>query len=155
MIRRGAVTADGKGEAVLVLGFMLMAENSHDVTTRLKARLEVVKKTLPKGVQIATAYDRTSLVDQVLHTVEKNLLEGALLVVAVIFVFLVNLRAGLIVALAIPLPGSAGFWMGWIVLQPQKKTTANNVACKMALSAASRQGHNYNKLKLSPYGKTS
>ncbi|MCK9419158.1 MAG: CusA/CzcA family heavy metal efflux RND transporter [Nitrospirae bacterium] len=102
-IRRGAVTADGKGEAVLGLGFMLMGENSHDVTTRLKARLEEVKKTLPKGAEVATAYDRTSLVDKVLHTVEKNLFEGAILVVAVIFVFLGNIRAGLIVALAIPL----------------------------------------------------
>ncbi len=102
-IRRGAVTADGKGEAVLGLGFMLMGENSHEVTSKLKARLEEVKKTLPQGVQVATAYDRTSLVDQVLHTVEKNLLEGALLVIAIIFVFLGNLRAGLIVALAIPL----------------------------------------------------
>ena len=102
-IRRGAVTADGKGEAVLGLGFMLMGENSHDVTTRLKARLEEVKKTLPKGVEVATAYDRTSLVDKVLHTVEKNLLEGAILVIAVIFIFLGNIRAGLIVALAIPL----------------------------------------------------
>lgn len=102
-IRRGAVTADGKGEAVLGLGFMLMGENSHDVTSRLKARLEEVKKTLPKGVEVATAYDRTSLVDKVLHTVEKNLFEGAILVIAVIFVFLGNLRAGLIVALAIPL----------------------------------------------------
>ncbi|MBK5276567.1 MAG: efflux RND transporter permease subunit [Desulfuromonadales bacterium] len=102
-IRRGAVTADGKGEAVLGLGFMLMGENSHDVTTRLKARLEEVKKTLPKGVEVAVAYDRTSLVDKVLKTVEKNLFEGAILVIAVIFVFLGNLRAGLIVALAIPL----------------------------------------------------
>jgi len=102
-IRRGAVTADGKGEAVLGLGFMLMGENSHEVTNRLKARLEEVKKTLPKGVEVATAYDRTSLVDRVLHTVEKNLFEGAILVIAVIFVFLGNLRAGLIVALAIPL----------------------------------------------------
>ncbi len=102
-IRRGAVTADGKGEAVLGLGFMLMGENSHDVTTRLKARLEEVKKTLPKGVEVAVAYERTSLVDKVLHTVEKNLFEGAILVIAVIFVFLGNLRAGLIVALAIPL----------------------------------------------------
>lgn len=102
-IRRGAVTADGEGEAVLGLGFMLMGENSHDVTTRLKLRLNEVKKTLPEGVLVETAYDRTSLVDKVLHTVEKNLLEGALLVIAVLFIFLGNLRAGLIVALAIPL----------------------------------------------------
>lgn len=102
-IRRGAVTADGKGEAVLGLGFMLMGENSHDVTTRLKARLEEVRKTLPKGVEVAVAYERTSLVDKVLKTVEKNLFEGAILVIAVIFVFLGNIRAGLVVALAIPL----------------------------------------------------
>jgi cobalt-zinc-cadmium resistance protein CzcA len=102
-IRRGAVTADGKGEVVLGLGFMLMGENSHDVTRRLKVRLQEVKKSLPAGVQVDTAYDRTSLVDRVLHTVETNLLEGALLVIAVLFAFLGNLRAGLIVAAAIPL----------------------------------------------------
>ncbi|MBI5439792.1 MAG: efflux RND transporter permease subunit [Deltaproteobacteria bacterium] len=102
-IRRGAVTAGGRGEAVLGLGFMLMGENSHEVTSRLKARLEEVKKTLPKGVEVATAYDRTSLVDQVLHTVEKNLFEGAILVIAVLFLVLGNFRAGLIVAAAIPL----------------------------------------------------
>ncbi len=102
-IRRGAVSADGKGEAVLGLGFMLMGENSHDVTTRLAVRLEEIRKSLPKGVEVTTVYDRTSLVDRVLHTVRTNLLEGALLVVAVLFAFLGNLRAGLIVASAIPL----------------------------------------------------
>lgn len=102
-IRRGAVTADGTGEVVLGLGFMLMGENSHEVTRRLKVRLEEVKKSLPAGVQVNTAYDRTSLVDRVLRTVETNLFEGALLVIAVLFVFLGNVRAGLIVAAAIPL----------------------------------------------------
>ncbi|WP_438043449.1 efflux RND transporter permease subunit [Sorangium sp. So ce128] len=102
-IRRGAVTADGKGEVVLGLGFMLMGENSHDVTTRLKARLSEVEKSLPPGVDVAVVYDRTELIDKVLGTVRKNLLEGTLLVVAVLFVFLGNLRAGLIVASAIPL----------------------------------------------------
>jgi heavy metal efflux system protein len=102
-IRRGAATADGKGEIVLGLGFMLMGENSHRVTRALELRLEEVKKTLPKGVRVERVYARTTLVDQVLDTVKKNLLEGALLVVAVLFVFLGNLRAGLIVALAIPL----------------------------------------------------
>ncbi|CAN92896.1 cobalt/zinc/cadmium efflux RND transporter,permease protein, CzcA family [Sorangium cellulosum So ce56] len=102
-IRRGAVTADGQGEVVLGLGFMLMGENSHDVTTRLKARLSEVEKSLPPGVDVAVVYDRTELIDRVLGTVEKNLLEGALLVVAVLFAFLGNLRAGLIVASAIPL----------------------------------------------------
>jgi cobalt-zinc-cadmium resistance protein CzcA len=102
-IRRGAVTADGKGEVVLGLGFMLMGENSHEVTRRLKVRLAEVKKTLPAGVEVNAVYDRTALVDRVLHTVETNLFEGALLVIAVLFVFLGNVRAGLIVAAAIPL----------------------------------------------------
>jgi cobalt-zinc-cadmium resistance protein CzcA len=102
-IRRAAVTADGEGEVVLGLGFMMMGENSHAVTTRLKLRLEEVKKSLPEGVLVTTAYDRTDLVDRVLRTVQTNLLEGAILVIAVLFAFLGNLRAGLIVAAAIPL----------------------------------------------------
>ena len=102
-IRRGAVTYQGRGEAVLGLGFMRMGENPHDVTTRLKAALEEVKKTLPPGVRVETLYDRTELVDHVIDTVRRNLFEGGLLVIAVLFVFLGNLRAGLIVALAIPL----------------------------------------------------
>jgi cobalt-zinc-cadmium resistance protein CzcA len=102
-IRRASVTADGKGEIVLGLGFMMMGENSHDVTSRLKVRLQEVAKTLPAGIEVRIAYDRTELVDAVLHTVRNNLLEGALLVIAVLFAFLGNLRAGLIVAAAIPL----------------------------------------------------
>lgn len=102
-IRRGAVTANGQGEVVLGLGFMLMGENSHEVTWRYKDRLSEIKKTLPPGVMVQTVYDRTSLVDQVIDTVRKNLFEGALFVVAILFVFLGGLRAGLIVALAIPL----------------------------------------------------
>ncbi|MBM4117343.1 efflux RND transporter permease subunit [bacterium] len=102
-IRRGAVPADGKGEIVLGLGFMLMGENSHDVARRLELRLAEIKKSLPAGVQVTTVYNRTELVDRVLHTVRENLFEGALLVIAVLFLFLGNLRAGLIVAAAIPL----------------------------------------------------
>lgn len=102
-LRRGAVTAQGRGEVVLGLGFMLMGENSHAVTEGLKARVEEIQKTLPPGVRIEPVYDRTELVDQVLETVRTNLLEGALLVIAVLFVCLGNLRAGLIVAAAIPL----------------------------------------------------
>jgi cobalt-zinc-cadmium resistance protein CzcA len=102
-IRRAAVTADGKGEVVLGLGFMLMGENSHDVTERLQLRLDEITKTLPKGVRVDTVYARTTLVERVLRTVRTNLLEGALLVIAVLFIFLGNLRAGLIVAAAIPL----------------------------------------------------
>jgi cobalt-zinc-cadmium resistance protein CzcA len=102
-LRVGGVTAEGRGEAVLGLGFMLMGENSHQVTNRLKVKLEDVKKTLPADVRVETVYDRTELVDQVIGTVKRNLLEGGLLVVAVLFIFLGNLRAGLIVASAIPL----------------------------------------------------
>lgn len=102
-IRRAAVTADGKGEVVLGLGFMMMGENSHEVTKRLALRLDEVKKTLPQGVRVEPVYARTTLVDRVLRTVRTNLLEGAALVVAVLFIFLGNLRAGLIVAAAIPL----------------------------------------------------
>lgn len=102
-IRRGAVTFQGKGEAVLGLGFMLMGENTHEVTSRLKSKLEEIKSSLPSGVQVTTVYDRTELVDHVIDTVRKNLFEGGLLVIAVLFMFLGNLRAGLIVAGAIPL----------------------------------------------------
>ena len=102
-IRLGAVTAHGRGEAVLGLGFMLMGENSHEVTWALKNKLEEIRSTLPPGVTIQTVYDRTELVDHVIDTVRKNLFEGGLLVIAVLFLFLGNLRAGLIVVLAIPL----------------------------------------------------
>ena len=102
-IRRGAVTADGQGETVLGIGFMLMGENSHDVTARLDTRLEEIRKTLPKGIDVTPVYKRTGLIDRVLHTVKVSLFEGAILVIAVLFIMLGNLRAGLIVAAAIPL----------------------------------------------------
>jgi cobalt-zinc-cadmium resistance protein CzcA len=102
-IRRGAMTAMGEGEAVLGLGFMLMGENSHEVTARLAQRLEEVRESLPPGVEVTPVYERTELVDQVIATVKENLFIGAILVVSILFIFLGNLRAGLIVALAIPL----------------------------------------------------
>ena len=102
-IRRGAVTLDGRGEAVLGLGFMLMNENSHTVTWALKDRLKSIETQLPANVQVVPVYDRTELVDFVIDTVRKNLFEGGLLVIAVLFAFLGSLRAALIVALAIPL----------------------------------------------------
>lgn len=102
-IRRGAVTANGQGEVVLGLGFMLMGENSHAVTWAMKEKLESLKGNLPPNIQINTVYDRTELVDYVIETVRKNLFEGGLLVIAVLFAFLGNLRAACIVALAIPL----------------------------------------------------
>lgn len=102
-IRRGAATAEGAGEAVLGLGFMLAGENSRELTARLETRLGEVGASLPEGVVLEPVYSRTELVDKVLRTVRNNLLEGALLVIAILFVFLGNFRAGLIVALAIPL----------------------------------------------------
>lgn len=102
-IRRGAVTADGKGEVVLGLGFMLMGENSHEVTWAMKDKLKSIASTLPPNATVSPVYDRTELVDFVIDTVRKNLFEGGLLVVAVLFAFLGNIRAAIIVALAIPL----------------------------------------------------
>ena len=103
MIRRGAMTANGRGEIVLGLAFMRMGENSRVVTQNLEEALDEVKKLLPPGVQLAPVYQRSRLVNQVLETVSRNLFEGAVLVIAVLFAFLGNLRAGLIVAAAIPL----------------------------------------------------
>jgi cobalt-zinc-cadmium resistance protein CzcA len=102
-IRQGAVTANGQGEVVLGLGFMLMGENSHEVTWAMKDKLKSLEEGLPPNVQVQPVYDRTQLVDYVIDTVRKNLFEGGLLVVAVLFAFLGNVRAALIVALAIPL----------------------------------------------------
>ncbi|HEY7331050.1 MAG TPA: CusA/CzcA family heavy metal efflux RND transporter [Gemmataceae bacterium] len=112
-IRLGGITSQGRGEVVLGLCFMLMGENSHDVTDRLKVKLADIKKTLPADVELTTAYDRTRLVDQVIHTVKKNLFEGGLLVIAVLFIFLGNLRAGLIVASAIPISMLFAFCGMW------------------------------------------
>lgn len=102
-IRRGGATYQGQGEAVLGLGFLITGQNSHEVAERLEAQLEEVKASLPPGVDVKPVYVRTDLVDQVLTTVEHNLLLGAALVIAILFLFLGNLRAGLIVASAIPL----------------------------------------------------
>jgi cobalt-zinc-cadmium resistance protein CzcA len=102
-IRRGAVTAYGQGEVVLGLGFMLMGQNSRELTKRLEERLAEVSKNLPDTVELQPVYSRSDLVQQVLNTVRENLLVGALLVIAVLFFLMGNLRAGLIVALAIPL----------------------------------------------------
>ena len=102
-LRNAAVTYDGKREAVLGLGFMLTGENSHRIARDLAKQLELAKTSLPPGVTAHAVYDRTHLVDHVLETVEHNLVLGASLVIAILFVFLGNLRAGLIVASAIPL----------------------------------------------------
>ncbi len=102
-IRRGAATANGEGEIVLGLGFMLTGQNSHEIAEKMEQRLGEISATLPEGIEARPVYVRTRLVDEVLKTVQHNLLIGAALVIAVLFVFLGNLRAGLIVASAIPL----------------------------------------------------
>lgn len=102
-IRRGMVTANGRGEVVLGLGFMRMGENSYAVSKKQTSQLEKVNELLPDGVHAEPMYDRSRLVDEVLTTVRANLLNGALLVVLILFLALGNLRAGLIVATAIPL----------------------------------------------------
>jgi cobalt-zinc-cadmium resistance protein CzcA len=102
-LRMGGVTAQGRGEVVLGLGFVIMNENGHLVTLDLDAKLDQVKKDLPPGVRAQAVYKRTDLVGQVIDTVRSNLFEGGLLVVAILFMFLGNLRAGAVVALAIPL----------------------------------------------------
>ena len=102
-IRRGAVVADGRGEAVLGLAFMLMGENSHDVTRRLQQRLDEIRPALPPDLKVEVVYNRSDLVEHVIGTVEHNLLYGALLVIVILFLLLGSIRAGLIVAITIPL----------------------------------------------------
>jgi cobalt-zinc-cadmium resistance protein CzcA len=102
-IRRGAVTAEGNGEVVLGLAFMLTGENSHDVSRRLRDRLESVRGALPDGVAIDIVYMRTQLVDEVIDTVRHNLIYGAILVTVILFLLFGSLRAGLVIAVTIPL----------------------------------------------------
>jgi cobalt-zinc-cadmium resistance protein CzcA len=102
-IRRGAVTSGGQGEVVLGLGFALMGENSKKVTEGLKKSLDVVRKSLPEDVTVEIVYDRTDLIYKVINTVKHNLVYGAILVVLVLFLLLGSFRAGLLVAIAIPI----------------------------------------------------
>ena len=101
-LRTGAATLSGE-ETVIGTAIMLIGENSRLVSQRVGKKIEQMNKVLPEGVKITTLYDRTYLVDATLHTVQKNLFEGAVLVVAVLFLLLGNIRAAIIVALAIPL----------------------------------------------------
>ena len=103
MIRQGAVTRDGRGEAVVGIVMMLMGENSRVVVNDVKEKIEQVEKTLPPGVSIDTFYDRTDLVRRTIKTVATNLIEGGLLVLLVLLLLLGNLRGGLIVSSAIPI----------------------------------------------------
>ena len=102
-LRYGASTKDGKGEIVCGLALMLKGENSSAVVERVKEKMAQINKTLPEGVVAEAFIDRGKLVDNAIGTVTKNLLEGALIVIFVLILFLGNLRAGLIVASVIPL----------------------------------------------------
>lgn len=101
-MRNGAATKDGR-EVVLGTIFMLVGENSRDVSTAVAARLEEINESLPSGVTAHTVYDRSNLVESTIWTVEKNLMEGALLVIFILFLLLGNIRAALITAAVIPL----------------------------------------------------
>ncbi|MFH2030102.1 MAG: CusA/CzcA family heavy metal efflux RND transporter, partial [Bacteroidota bacterium] len=102
-IRQGAVTVNGKNEIVSGIAMMLKDENARLVTERVKQRVSEIQKTLPEGVKIVPFYDRSELVDKTIQTVIRNLSEGGLLVIIILFLLLMNLRGGFIVASVIPL----------------------------------------------------
>ncbi|WP_068812459.1 efflux RND transporter permease subunit [Pseudohongiella nitratireducens] len=101
-LRTGAATLNGQ-ETVLGTAMMLMGENPRTVARAVAERLEIVQQSLPDGIVAEAVYNRTTLVDKAIATVEKNLLEGALLVIVVLFLLLGNMRAALITAAVIPL----------------------------------------------------
>ncbi|MGQ3683661.1 MAG: efflux RND transporter permease subunit [Candidatus Loosdrechtia sp.] len=108
-VRYGAVTKDGKGEVVTGIAMMLKGENSRTVAGMIKQKIEDIKLSLPKGVSIIPFYDRTDLVNNVIHTVFANLTSGIILVVGILFLFLGNWRGALLVAFSIPLTGLLTF----------------------------------------------
>lgn len=101
-LRSGAATENGQ-EVVLGTVLMLVGENSHRVSLAVANKMDEIRRTLPRGLIINTVYDRTNLVDKAIATVKKNLTEGAILVIIILFLFLGNIRAAIIVALVIPL----------------------------------------------------
>lgn len=101
-LRTGAATQNGK-EVVLGTAMMLMGENSREVAQRVADKLDIINDSLPEGIVARAVYDRTALVDRTIWTVEKNLMEGALLVIVVLFLLLGNIRAALITAVVIPI----------------------------------------------------
>ena len=109
MPRHGAVTRDGNGESVAGMVILLKGENARDVARNVKERIAAIAATLPKGLSIQPFYDQTEVIDRTAHTLRKNLLEGSLLVVAVLFIFLRDVRAALLVAAVIPLSLLVGF----------------------------------------------
>jgi len=111
LTRYGGVTQDGKGESVegLVLG--LKGANAQQVVALVKKRLQEIAPTLPKGVSVQVFYDRSSLVERAVGTVTQALMEATVLVLALLFLFLGNVRAALTVAVVLPLSALAAFWL--------------------------------------------
>ncbi|MCK6553817.1 CusA/CzcA family heavy metal efflux RND transporter [Candidatus Binatia bacterium] len=109
MPRNGAVTRDGKGETVSGMVILLKGENAKSVAERVKARVDEIERSFPAGVKLQPFYDQTEVIDRTTRTLRTNLIEGSLLVVAVLFVFLRDVRAALLVALVIPLSLLAAF----------------------------------------------
>jgi len=103
MVRRGFATENGKGEIVVGVAMMLLGENPRVVADRVKTTLAELQKTMPEGVRIEQLYDRKDLVNRTIETISRNLIEGGLLVVAVLFLMLGSFRAGVLVSIAIPL----------------------------------------------------
>lgn len=101
-LRTGAATDNGR-EVVLGTVFMLIGQNSRTVSTAVDKKMIEINRSLPEGVHAVTVYDRTVLVDKAINTVKKNLLEGAILVIVILFLFLGNIRAAIITATVIPL----------------------------------------------------
>jgi len=101
-LRTGAATENGR-EVVLGTVFMLIGQNSRAVSQAVDKKMADINRTLPEGVLAVTVYDRTVLVDKAINTVKKNLMEGAILVIAILFLFLGNIRAAVITAMVIPL----------------------------------------------------
>lgn len=108
-LRYGAVTRDGKGEALSAVILMLKGANGREVVNRVTARLEEIKPLLPKGIRVRPFYNQGEVVERTTHTVFRNLIEGALLVIAILFLFLRNARASLLTASVIPLSLLAAF----------------------------------------------
>ena len=102
-IRQGAATKDGQGETVMGIAMLLKGENSRSVAIAVGRKIEEIQKSMPPGVRMNTFLDRSQLVDQTIHTATRNLIEGGIFVMLVLFLFLLQFRAGLIVSSAIPL----------------------------------------------------
>lgn len=109
MPRNGAVTRNGRGEVVSGMVIMLKGGNARDVSARIRERIDEITPSLPEGVRLEPFYDQSEVIARTTRTVTRNLVEGCLLVVAVLFVFLRDVRAAVIVAAVIPLSMLAGF----------------------------------------------